>query len=407
MSLTLEQIEFLRTPAGRELLDMDLPDDPFHAVQALRKRATPDEAAAVATLRTLRRKAAASRRFPEAFAARMLGTDKLLQQASSFRLAVWMGRRLAGIARNVGAAEAIDLCCGLGSDAIGIARAGLSVRGVDVDPVAVFCAAHNARAAGVGERCAFETADAQAVDLPPGAVVHVDPDRRAGPGRSARLADASPGVGFLARLPAHTAAGAMKLSPALEFSEAAALPVAELEYVSEQGVCKQLLGWWGTGAPRGDRPRRRATVVTGPIEDPEAVSLAADVAPYVPVREPGEWLVEPDPAVIAAEAVDDLAAAAGLWRIQPGLPWLFGDKPAATPLARDFRVLASVPGREKDVARGLARLDAGTVEIKPRGIKLPTDKLQRTLRGRGRRRIAVLWCRLGSKQRAFLCERAV
>ena len=405
MSLTIDQLEFLRTPAAAELLTMDLPADPYHAVQTLRKHATPEQAAAVATLRALRHKAAASGRFPEALAARLLAMDKLLQQASSFRLAVWKGRRLAELAGRRGATAAIDLCCGLGADAIGLALAGLSVRGVDRDPAAVLCAAHNADAAGVAGRCAFEAADAAGVELPGDAVVHVDPDRRAGPGRSVRLAEGSPDGGFLHSLPAHTAGGAMKLSPAIDWSEAAAVPVDEFEYVSEHGVCKQLVGWWGTGRGREDRPRRRATVVHGDFDDPQAASIPGDEAPYAPIGEAGEWLVEPDPAVIAAEAVDDLAAEVGLWRIQPGLPWLFGDRPAETPLARSFRVLAAVPGREREIARALRRLGAGIVEVKPRGVRLDTAKLQKRLRGRGRRGLAVLWCRLGEKQRAFLCER--
>jgi len=117
-------------------------------------------------------------------------------------------------------------------------------------------------------------------------------------------------------------------------------------------------------------------------------------------------LIEPNPAVLAARGADDLAAAEGLWRIDRGLDWLFGDGPVATPLARSFRVLDAVAGRERDIARALRRLDAGRVEIKTRGLKLNTDVLQRRLRGRGSQNLAVLFCRLGQHQRAFLCQRA-
>ena len=409
MPLTLDQLEFLRTPAAEELLAMELPGDPLRAVVALRKRCEPDQAAAVETLRGLRHRAHASGRFPGELAARLLATDALLQQASSFRLAVYKGGRLAELARQVGCAdgEILDLCCGLGADAVGMARAALRVRGVDVAPEAVVCARHNAAAAGVAERCRFDVADAAAVELPAAGVVHVDPDRRAAGKRSVHLSDGSPGEAFLRALPNRTRAGAMKLSPAIEWTELTDLPVDELEYVSERGVCKQLLAWWGTPGPVGsDRPRRRATVVGGEIDRPRVASLAAGEAPYADIAAPGEWLIEPDPALIAAQAVDDLAAAEGLWRLAAGLVWLSGGAPVDTPLAHSFRVLADVPGREREVARALRKLDAGRVEIKPRGVKLDTDALQRRLRGRGRRPVAVLWGRLGQKQRAFLCERA-
>jgi hypothetical protein len=78
-----------------------------------------------------------------------------------------------------------------------------------------------------------------------------------------------------------------------------------------------------------------------------------------------------------------------------------------TRLARHFRILADLPGREADVARALREHDAGAVEIKPRGLRLDTDALQRRLRGRGDRTLTVLWCKLGHKQRAFVAERIV
>lgn len=402
MSLTLEQLEFLRTPQAAGLLAEDLPADPLRAVQTLREHCPPPQAAAVLSLRALRRRAA--ERFPQALAAGMLATEKLLQQASSFRLAVWKGLQMVERFGRV-EGEVIDLCCGLGADAIGMAQAGLKVRGIDVSATAVLCASHNAAAAGVAPRCRFEQADAMNVALPRSALLHVDPDRRAGGRRSVHLAECAPGEDFLRALPARTAGGVMKLSPACDRDEAVSLPVAELEYVSESGVCKQLLGWWA-GQPVGpEGPGRRATVVFGPAEAPQSASLQAGQAPYAPIRDPGPWLIEPDPAVIAAEAVDDLAAAEGLWRIAAGLPWLFGEGPVQGPTARSFLVLETVPGRSRDVARAVRRLDGGQVEIKPRGLKLDTDRLQRTLRGRGRRRLSVLWCRLDLREQAFICER--
>lgn len=64
--------------------------------------------------------------------------------------------------------------------------------------------------------------------------------------------------------------------------------------------------------------------------------------------------------------VHDLAAAHGLWRVA------------------GFEVLADVPGRNCDIARAVRNLDGGTVEIKPHGLKMDTDRLQRQIRGRGK-----------------------
>lgn len=411
MDLSLEQLVFLTGPWGARLLAEDLPAEPLRQIEALRRLCGVDQAAAVAKLLTLRHKAAASGRFTPELAGRLLATDRMLQQASSMRLAIWKGHRLAELLGGAsgddgGPREVWDLCCGMGGDAIGLASAGFTVRGVDIDPAAALCAAHNTTEARMGPRCEFEVGDVKGLSLPAEAVVHVDPDRRAGGRRTIDLTDFSPGPGVLAKLASRTIGGGIKLPPGADAADADRLHAGLLEYVSEAGVCKQLIAWWYPGAePNRDRPRRRATVLAGPLDDPVATSIDAGVAPYAPVNEPGPWLIEPDPALIAAQAVDDLAAAEGLWRVAVGLPWLFGDRPLNSPLASCFEVLTDVPGRERDVARAVRKLGGGTVEVKPRGLKLDTDRLQRQLRGKGDRELAILWCRLGEKRRAFICRR--
>jgi len=415
MDMTAAQLEFLAGARAAEFLEMPLPADELRALGLLRRSCSPEESRAVMALRSLRKRAVGTGRFPQELAGKMLATDKLLQQASSMRLAIWKGRRFAEMLETsrtdaVDAAELApevwDLCCGLGGDVIGLARAGLKVRGVDSDPAALLCATHNARAAGVGELCRFELADVEQLDLPAGVAVHIDPDRRASGRRSIEFANFSPGEAFLAHLTRKTAAGAMKLPPGADAAELESIQAGLFEYVSEAGVCKQLVAWWHGGqAASEDRPGRRATVLTGPLDDPHATSIKAGMAPYAPIREPGKWLVEPDPALVAAEAVDDLAEAEGLWRIAIGLPWLFGDRTVSTPLASCFEVLADVPGRKRDIAKAVRKLGGGRVEVKTRGVKLDTDSLQRQLRGRGNRPLAILWCRQGPKQRAFICRR--
>lgn len=406
MSIALAQLEFCRTLAGEALLAAPLSADGLLAQKALRKVCGPAEARAVMEVRQVRQRAAESGRFPPQWTRRLLATDTMLQQASSARLAVWVGRRLAALA---GGGPVYDLGCGLGADAIGSALAGARVLGFDLSGEAVLCAMHNAGVAGVGERCRFEQADAADVLLPGDAVVHVDPDRRATGRRSTSLEGCSPSSAFLKTLPGRTRAGAIKLSPATDAGVVADWPCVRTEHLSEDGVCKQLLLWWGDSA---DTPPARATVVDGPWDDPVATTLPAGLAEPAEVRDQvGAWLVEPDPAVVAARAVDDLAALLGTtsgrcpWRIARGLDWLFADEPCYLSLGRSYRILEQCPGREPDIRRALNELGAGVVEVKPRGVRLDTDAVQARLRGRGDRLIVVLWGRVGRSQRAFLAER--
>jgi len=396
--LTLEQIEFLRTPLGRDLLAMDLPhDDPLAAQTALRKHCGLAEAAAAAEMRRVRRRAEASGKFPPGFAAGLLATDVMCQQASSFRLAAYVGHQLAGFA---GSGEMLDLCSGLGADAIGAAWAGATVRGVDSDDRAVLCAAHNAELAGVADRCSFAQADVAAMDLPADAVVHIDPDRRATGRRTVLMEDYSPPEKSLRDLTTRTRAGAMKLSPALDRGAVEDWGDMQIEYVSEGRVCKQLVLWWPAG-PTG----RKATVLAGAMHSPEATSINVDPAAIAELAEPAEWLIEPDPAVIAVGAVDTLAVAHNLHRTCPTLAWLFGREPADTPLARNYHILARVAGRESDIRRAMRKLSAARVTVKPRGLKLNTDTLQRRLSSRkGTRDLVVLWCKLARREEAYIAE---
>ena len=397
MALTIEQLEFLQTAEAAELLEMSLTPDPLGALGDLRKRTSANNAAAVAELRKLRDRAESSGRFPRQWARHLLATDKLLQQASSARLAVYVGRELA---RRANGRPVIDLCCGLGADAIGLALAEMDVTGVDVSPEAIACATYNAERLGVADRCAFTHADVTGVEIPDGAAVHIDPDRRASGRRVVGLADHAPDEAFLRELVGRTAAGAMKLSPAFSADALVGWPEVEVETISEGGVCRQCLLWWPA-----ERQAGRATVVGGEAFDPWAASIEAGVAGPARIDEPGPWLVEPDAAVIAGGGVDDLAAAHGLWRIDASLAWLFGPERVETPLATSFQVLREVPGRPRDVRKAIADLDGGVVEVKPRGLRLDTAALQRELRGPGQRRLAVLWTQLGRRQTAFIAER--
>lgn len=382
---------------------MDLPADPLAAQSKLRKQCTAVQATALGRLRELRGRAA--EKLPAELAATLLATDRLLQQASGAAEAAYKAVRLATLA---GHGCVWDLCCGLGVDALALAAAGCRVTACDLSDAAVFCATHNAQAAEFAPRIDVRQVDVTALELPADAVVHIDPDRRATGRRSVAMAEYSPDETFLRQLVESTAGGCMKLSAAMDETTLADWPV-EIEWLARGGTCRQLLAWWGENCEPG---RRRATVITetGNALDtpPDAASIAEAPDDFTEptVGDVGEWILEPDPAVLAADLTDALAAEHGWRRFQPGLDWLTGETASTTPLATSFRVLAETPGREADIATALRDLGAGVVEIKPRGVRLDTDGLQRRLRGQGGRSLAVLWTRREERQIAFIAERA-
>lgn len=68
--------------------------------------------------------------------------------------------------------HALDLACGQGATAVWLARRGLTVRGLDVSPVAVGQARELAARAGVADRCHFDVVDLDD-GLPPGPTADV------------------------------------------------------------------------------------------------------------------------------------------------------------------------------------------------------------------------------------------
>ena len=400
MALTLEQIDFLYSPEGIDALTRDWPADELTAQRAMRKSMEDSHAQAISAVRSIRRRAPA--KFPEPLAAALLATDTLLQQASSYRLARHTAQTLAA---RFETNEVWDLCCGLGSDAIGLAEAGLAVRGVDASPVAVRCAQHNAQAAGVGDRCSFQVARVEDLlpSLPSDAFVQIDPDRRASGRRVVELADYAPGVETLQTLIAQTRGGSIKLSAALHYSLLTPLqqagPVA-VEYLSESGTCRQLRVWWGV-----ENATRHATVVSGEMTSPVTESLETGLADLAPITPAGTYLMDPDPAVLAAGGLDDLAARFDLTRLHPRVSILTGPHAPATTLGQSYRVLAQCPARLRDVRTMIRSEQGGTIAIKPRGVSLDTDAMQKKLRGPGDRPLSLFWMRVNQKHIAILAER--
>ena len=68
-----------------------------------------------------------------------------------------------------------DLCCGIGGDAIALARAGIRVLAVDRDPLACAAARANAEALGLAELIEVRCADVTEVDTAGYDAVFVDP----------------------------------------------------------------------------------------------------------------------------------------------------------------------------------------------------------------------------------------
>jgi hypothetical protein len=125
----------------------------------------------------------------------------------------------------------------------------------------------------------------------------------------------------------------------------------------------------------------------------------------VPLRGPGEYLLDPNPAVTRAGLVEDLARTLGgdAAKIDPQIAFLTLDRPASTPFARTLRVLESAPWNEKQFARRLRGLGIGAVDIRRRGLAGDVDQIRRRLKLAGKDRATLVITRVGDKPWGVIC----
>jgi SAM-dependent methyltransferase len=357
----LEAFRWLLTDDGQQLLTRAgelADDDPLRAQTALRRAAEAEHVAAALTQVMLRRRAV--EKFGD-LAARLYFTPDGLEQATRLRVAEHRAARLvAASARTL-----IDLGCGIGGDLIAAARAGLTCAGVDLDPVRVEVATANLAALDLPG--AVQVADATTVDPSPFDVAFADPARRTSRGRAFDVDAWTPPWSFVERLLARDAC--VKVAPGIPHD---LIPAGvEAEWVSDHGEVKEAALWAGRLATTA----RRATV----IGEGGLATLTEEDDPGAEVREAGDFLYEPDGAVIRAGLVTAVAAGVGGGLLDEHIAYVTSDESFRTPFARGYRVLEELPYREKALRAALRERGIGRLTIKKRGVDVIPDDLRRRL----------------------------
>lgn len=317
-------------------------------------------------------------------AQRMYFAPDALEQATRAPVAAHRAARLVAL----GATAVVDLGCGIGGDLVACARAGLTVRGVEQDPVRAAMARANLAALGLtGE---VEIGDATTTAVAPGEVAFVDPARRDGAGRTFSLDALVPAWDFVTTLLAGRAVA--KVMPGIAHD--AVPPGVEAQWVSEGGDLVEACLW---GAGFGLPLRRRATVL------PSGATLESRGT--VPeIGAPLGHLVEPDDAVIRAGLVAELAEDLGGHLLDPHIAWITTDSPDAVPFGRAFRIESELPFREKQLRAALRERDIGTLTVKKRGVDIVPEQLVGRLKLKGTVAATVVLTRVAGDGRAFLVE---
>ena len=393
--------EPLFAPAAQQLLSsleqaIDAGESVFALASRLRAEQLPgDEVAALLTQVELRRKARA--KFG-ATASRMLFTQAGLEQASRAAVSIRHAERY----RAAGLRTVADLGCGIGSESLALIAVGIDAVAVELDPFTARIAQHNLTSADSGSASArVIVEDAQRVTLEGVDGAFLDPARRtSGHRNTKRLTnpdDYSPSLDFAFGLSDRMPTG-VKLGPG--FDRELLPDAAEAQWISVDGQLVETGVWFGALARAGVA---RSALVIRNAESHE-LTAAAD-AEDADERRLGDYLYEPDGAVIRARLIGLLAEQLGAGMVSEGIAYLTADTLIPTPFAQTFRVLEQLPSSEKQLKRALSARGIGKLEIKKRGADVDPAALRTRLRLKGPHSATLFLTRIGGKHAALLAER--
>jgi SAM-dependent methyltransferase len=324
----------------------------------------------------------------------MLFTEAGLEQATRLRVAALHAGRFVEASLD----RVVDLGCGIGGDAMAMAAMDINVTAVDTDEVTAAVASFNL---APFENAQVEQGDAETFDLSDFDAAWLDPARRtAGHTNTSRLSrpeDYSPNLDFAFGLSRRMPIG-VKLGPGHDRD---LIPVgAEAQWVSVDGKLVEMGLWFGRLARTGIR--RSALVLDK--EGSHELSAPADSAD-VEVGTLGDYVYEPDGAIIRARLIGDLARSLDALMLSAGIAYLTSATLLQTPFATAFRVLEVLPFDEKKLRLALQERRIGTVEIKKRGVDIDPATLRTRLRLKGSESGTLVLTRAAGHRVALLVER--
>jgi hypothetical protein len=423
----LDAFRALLSPEGQALLaalrDYD-PAQELAVATRLRRDHSPELVSAALAQARLRQRAAA--KFGAEDARRMYFTPNGVEQSTRRSVAEYRAVRFRALGRTPEAplSHVVDLCGGIGGDALAMARAGLTVEAVDLDPATCLAARANADAL-LPDPSALTvvTADVLTHDLSAAESVFIDPARRSGArGRIFDPEAYSPPLSFSIEAVRGVGTGAIKIAPGIPHE---LVPDDfEAEWISDNGDVKEAVLWHAPGsapstapstapesapstapqaralearAPQAQAPGapapltpggRRATLLPG------GASLLGRGLPDPEVRAVGRYLYEPDGAVIRAHLVAEVAEDLDGGLIDETIAYITADELRPTPYATPYEITDQLPFGVKKLRALLREREVGILTVKKRGSAVEPEELRKKMKLSGRNSATVFLTRV-------------
>lgn len=410
MDFTLDDIRYLQSAAGERLLERlrteDLSDANALALMTkLRKDYGLREASAAVEMARLRLKAVD--KFGDD-TSKMFFTRAALEQASDPLIRQYRAEK------SMHSSTVIDACCSIGTDALAFAAAysmrGGGVLGLDIDPVRIEMARHNAAQLGAPAR--FEvsdvTTDARLHQLDEDDLIFFDPARRTDTGK--RIYDVEAYQPPLSTLNGWLNSATerlwieAKLSPGVDIDQVERYP-AYLTFYSVDGDLKEAGLSVSTEMDGGGEFFREAILfANGRVHTWNAG--AWDDSLWRPIVR--SYLCEPDPALIRAGYVQDIAAKYGGVMLDETIAYfaceMLPTDPKLRVWAKAWRVRAWMPFNVKRIREYMRQHKIGGVTVKKRGTAVTPEIIIPQLKLKGDNRATLILTRDRGQQIAIICD---
>lgn len=319
----------------------------------------------------------------------MLFTEAGLEQATRQEVADWH----AGRFKEAAVSSVTDLGAGIGSDAMGFAKAGLEVTAVENHPESFRALRHNlasvANATALEQDAADQQISTSGVWLDP---ARRDQDRKSLTVQRLEPSMFSPNLDFVFEMANQYPTG-IKLAPG--FPHELIPKDFEANWVSNNGDLVELTLWSGR---LGQPGIKKAVMVGGTVNEflgTDELAAISDIERY---------LYEPDVSLIRSHLVGDYANQNGLHLISEQIAYLSSDKLVSSPWLKAYEVLDVLPLDVKQIKAYCSKNNIGVLEIKKRGVDVTPEALRPKLKLKGTGAATLVLTKVGSARQAIVCQ---
>jgi SAM-dependent methyltransferase len=387
MTITLADLEFLQSDVGAKLLATLAHEDlsekhSLKLITLLRKTYSQEQVSAALTIARLRQKAVD--KFG-ADASRMFFTDDALQQASDPLVRQYR-------VQSVTAQRILDVCCSIGADSLSFAQTGAVVHGLDIDPVRITIAQHNAHV--LGSSATFAIADVTQGISDGYDLIFSDPARRDEQGK--RIYDVEQYIPPLSLIENWNAAQIMvKLAPGVDVNQIAHYG-GEVQFISVNGDMKEAVLHIGS-----ERTGLTAVLLTN---DSTHIWRRESTEPDVPIAEPQGWLCEPDPAILRANLVKDVTHACNGAMLDESIAYFTTQVKPNFVWVRAWQIVDWMPFNLKKLKAYLRERNIGNITVKKRGSPITPEELTQKLKLKGANACTLVLTQLRGEPIVIICK---